>query len=175
MRTASLPRSDRSESAPSDFRFHGDLQIHKAEASDLDEACRFEETCFEPVRRDDRKALLRGIVDPVLGTWFVRDREGRLIASVSLRPFRNSLRIYSVAVAPSARGSGIGSELLRFAEGVAAGRGFDTVVLEASADRSDLIRWYNRNGFRESSRLEDFYGKGLTAVRFRKTVAAAEV
>lgn len=59
-------------------------------------------------------------------------------------------RIGYLCVAERARGSGVGAQLLAFAEAQARSRGCDRIELHSHARRVDAHRFYAREGFVES-------------------------
>jgi N-acetylglutamate synthase-like GNAT family acetyltransferase len=96
---------------------------------------------------------LSGIDDPRLPLWIVVDADGRIEGTTGFELFGSHALIRSVAVAPSLRERGLGSELARFALDRATEAGADTAWLFSrrsgafwqklgfeSADRDELAR-----------------------------------
>lgn len=77
-------------------------------------------------------------------------------------------RIYSVVVAPHARGLGLGRRLVETMQRDAAVAGCDTATLEVRADNLAARALYAALGYTEAARLPGYYedgGDGLRLVR----------
>jgi len=83
---------------------------------------------------------------------------------------RNSAgaRLYSIAVADTARGRGIGEALLRACERAARARGCTRLRLEVRQDNAAAIRLYERLGYRRFGAHAAFYEDGADAWRYEK-------
>jgi predicted GNAT family N-acyltransferase len=68
-----------------------------------------------------------------------------IVGTVVLKPMANKIaRLRQMAVAPQRRNSGLGRELVRFAETVAVGHGFERIEMDA---RLTARRFYERLGY----------------------------
>lgn len=85
-----------------------------------------------------------------------------------LIPEANAMLLDNVAVAPSARGSGLGRVLLEFAERSARAAGYASIRLYTHELMTENIGLYAGIGYRETHRTED---KGLRRVHMRKALA----
>jgi ribosomal protein S18 acetylase RimI-like enzyme len=67
--------------------------------------------------------------------------------------------LYWIAVDPKRQGEGLGQLLLRFVETEVRTRGGRMLLIETSSKRSyaPTVRFYQRAGYREISRIKDFY------------------
>ena len=67
--------------------------------------------------------------------------------------------LYWIAVDPSRQGEGLGQILLRFVENEVRRRDGRMLLIETSSKRSyaPTVRFYQRAGYREISRIKDFY------------------
>ena len=72
--------------------------------------------------------------------------------------------VQTIAVAPSARGQGLGDRLLTALLEEAARRGQRTVSLEVRADNVPAQRLYDRHGFTRSGVRRGYYAGGVDAV-----------
>ncbi len=113
-----------------------------------------------------------------VGLVWVGERSGRVlgVGYVAPEPFADSMwNLYLLAVDAGARGSGIGSALVRQVEGEARQHGVRTLVIETSgvetfaASRS----FYESLGYAREARIRDFYGDGDDKVVYWKSVASA--
>lgn len=67
--------------------------------------------------------------------------------------------LYWIAVDPKQQGQGLGQLLLRFVENEVRSRDGRMLLIETSSKRSyaPTVRFYQRAGYREISRIKDFY------------------
>ena len=144
-----------------------------AQASDL-EALETLEKGF-PVgdrlsRRSWRRLIARGAV--------LVARQGATIeaAAVVLTRAKNGVgRLYSLMVAPAARGRGLGETLTREAAGMAARTGCDRLRLEVRASNAPAIALYEKLGFVRKTTVAGYYSDGEDAMRMELPLAAGDV
>jgi ribosomal-protein-alanine N-acetyltransferase len=86
------------------------------------------------------------------------DRE--LLGYAGLMTSGTESDVQTVAVAPAARGRGIGAQLLRALVAEAARRGATSVLLEVRADNAAAIALYLRHGFERISVRRRYYQPG---------------
>lgn len=79
-------------------------------------------------------------------------------------------RLYSLVVAPRARGRGLGMLLLQDAEACAKQRGCWRLGLEVRADNAAAIALYQRAGYQELSSRAHYYEDGEAARRFERHI-----
>ena len=79
--------------------------------------------------------------------------------------------LYWIAVDPAAQGRGFGQTLLRFVENEVLRQSGRMLLIETSSKRSyaPTVRFYQRAGYREISRIKDFYRIEDDKVVFSKT------
>ncbi|KCZ96649.1 acetyltransferase [Hyphomonas polymorpha PS728] len=98
---------------------------------------------------------------------------GLLAAAVML--YRKGARIgrlYSITVAPSARGQGLARGLMAACEADATDRGARAIRLEVRVTNSSAIRLYEAGGYRVIATLESYYPDGEAALRMEKSLEA---
>lgn len=97
----------------------------------------------------------------------VADRQGALVGALVILVRRNSprARLYSVVVAPSARGQGLGARLVLRAERCARARGRTGMQLEVRRDNAAARALYRSLGYDERQVLPDYYEDGATGLR----------
>jgi len=78
-------------------------------------------------------------------------QDGSLVGTVAAAPKGDALYIRSMAVAPSARGRGIGKMLLARVESFAKANGFRRMFLSTTPFLQEAIRLYERFGFERTS------------------------
>jgi ribosomal-protein-alanine acetyltransferase len=79
-------------------------------------------------------------------------------------------RIYSIAVAPSARGQGLGNRLLQRLESIARARGLAEMRLEVRKDNDAAIALYERRGYQRFDERRGYYADGADAWRLSKSL-----
>lgn len=77
-------------------------------------------------------------------------------------------RIYSLAVAPEARGQGLGEALMEAAEAAALGQRCVALRLEVRRDNAGAIALYERLGYHPFKVVPDYYEDHMEALRFEK-------
>lgn len=98
-----------------------------------------------------------------------------LAAAVVLRRARSSVaRLYSLAVAPGARGKGIASLLLDDAVERARAAGAAVMRLETRAHNLRAQRFFKQRGFTPLDRKSAYYQDGADALRFQKSLWDAD-
>jgi ribosomal protein S18 acetylase RimI-like enzyme len=79
-------------------------------------------------------------------------------------------RIYSIAVATHARGSGLGRALLEHLEGLAHAHGLTEIRLEVRKDNTGAISLYQRAGYAVFGERPGYYEDGMDAWRMRRSL-----
>lgn len=82
-------------------------------------------------------------------------------------------RLYSIVVAPRARGQGLGRHLLADAQEQARARGCRRIGLEVRADNASAIALYRAAGYRELAPRPGYYEDGMVALRFERRLDGA--
>ena len=95
-------------------------------------------------------------------SWIFED--DCVIGSIITCPDADKTLIWSIIVAPSYRGLGIGNRLMEAAETFYRGTKLTLHVEPANHAR----RLYLRRGYRASHYLKDFYGPGFDAIEMHK-------
>lgn len=75
--------------------------------------------------------------------------------------------VQTIAVAPTAQGSGLGSRLLEHLLDIAADAGCHQLMLEVRSDNAPAIALYDRFGFERISSRTDYYGPSVDALIMR--------
>ena len=130
------------------------------------------EAGFPEVDRFDRRTWRRLLAGQTV--TLVDESDGRIDASAVLlfRQGSDIARLYSISVAPSARGRGLGAGLLAACEEQARARGSARLRLEVRSTNSSALRLYDAAGYRVIARLESYYPDGETALRMEKLLIA---
>ncbi len=104
--------------------------------------------------------LVLTVQDHVLGYSLIAFRKGSKRA-----------RLYSIALAPSERGRGLGRFLLGASERAAKAHGAAYLRLEVRTDNKSAIALYQKNGYRIFGHIADYYEDGGEAIRFEKPLS----
>jgi ribosomal protein S18 acetylase RimI-like enzyme len=145
-----------------------DIRIGDALASDLDDLAAIELAAFRTDRLSRRQfaAHVRGGRADVLVA-----RHGSGLAGYALVFRRRDsavARLYSLAVAESWTGRGLGVALLHQAEQRATAAGAKFLRLEVRADNGPAIRLYEDQGYRFIGRRDTYYEDGAPALRYER-------
>lgn len=144
------------------------IELRRAEPADLSTLIRIERDCFTDSRQSSTESLRRSLRSARQAVWLAEyvSAQGRTpLGALVLWGHRWTLRIYSIAVLPTAQGQGIGHRLLQHALQEARDARCRTVSLEADPRDRSLISWYKTHGFVEIQRLESYYSPGRDAIR----------
>jgi len=107
---------------------------------------------FEPLYTPEGFAATTPTAEQIRARWaegpvWVALDGVRIVGTVAAVPTGRGLHMRSMAVAPSARGRGVGRALLEQVEELARARGFERVFLSTTPFLHDAIRLYQGAGF----------------------------
>ncbi len=147
-----------------------DLLLRQATTADLDALVRLENLCFDEDRISRRS--FRRFLEVPRDRLIVATLAGELVgyALVLMNAATRLARIYSIAVAPSARGRGAGEKLIRAAEQEAVEAGRIVMRLEVREDNQSAIGLYERLGYRQFGTYRDYYEDHGNALRFERRI-----
>lgn len=141
-----------------------------ARPDDISALVALEKTCFE----DDRisRRSFRRFLEAPRDRLLVAEQGSQLqgYVLVLMHKATRLARIYSIAVAPGARGQGLGEKLIKKAETVAADAGRIVMRLEVRTDNEGAIALYRRLGYRQFGTLKDYYADHGDALRFERRI-----
>jgi len=107
--------------------------------------------------------------------WCLGNGQGVLLAYALVLFHRGTslARLYSLAVAPAARGQGLGLQLLGWVEERALARHVLFMRLEVRKDNLNALSLYERNGYRKLRSLKHYYEDGGDGWRMEKHLRGA--
>ena len=142
------------------------VRVRPARAADLEELAGLEQL-FPGDRLDSRQ--LRHLVTRANAAVLVAEEAGEIVGDAVALFRRNSrgARLFTLAVAPEARGRGVARALLDEVEAEARARGCGDVRREVREDNAAAIGLYRSRGYRDAGRAEGYYEDGATALRMR--------
>lgn len=145
------------------------IYVELAKPSDLDELVRLERATFD-YSCISRRSFKHLIDSATAHCWVVRDGE-KLLGYALVLTRKNSpvWRLYSIAVAPNARGKGIGQKLMNELIACARKTKAKAVSLEVKSDNKAAIAWYQDCGFETVDVLASYYDDGSDGLKMRFT------
>jgi [ribosomal protein S18]-alanine N-acetyltransferase len=116
-----------------------------------------------------RRAFTRGLRSPSQ-LILVAEQAGEVWGSAVafLRRGSRAARLYDLVVAEQARGTGIGTALVRAVERRSRAAGAASLHLEVRVDNVAAQGFYRRNGYTMFGRYDVYYEDGGAALRMRK-------
>jgi [ribosomal protein S18]-alanine N-acetyltransferase len=130
--------------------------------------------CFDPPFRFSRQSMHRLVEDPASATWIAEEYEqlaGFAIIYWDQAPEQPLAYIQTLEVAPAQRNRGIARELLHRVEDSAKAAGAHVIWLHVAETNAPAIRLYQTHGYLPQGREENYYAKGIPALRYAKPIA----
>lgn len=148
------------------------VAIRPSGPQDVDALVVLEEAAFTTDRLSRRS--FRRFVSASTACLLVAENDGAVLGYglVLFRAGTALARLYSLAVAPAARGLGLARKLVKALEHAAYGHGCIVMRLEVRADNDEAIALYLSAGYRRFGRIVGYYEDGADALRFEKRVGA---
>ncbi|HGM5582768.1 TPA: peptidase C39 family protein [Pseudomonas putida] len=149
-----------------------EIEVRLATREDLPALLALENQCFVSDRLTARS--LRWMIAHANASLLVAQRDGQLMGYALLLFHRGTslARLYSIAIAPQARGEGLGTLLLERAEHCALQHERAYLRLEVRSDNPRAIALYERQGYRRFARIDDYYEDHASALRYEKRILA---
>lgn len=141
--------------------------IRKARIDDAAAILRLEDQF--PTDRMSLRSVRRFLRVPSAQVW-VAEREGAVVGALIWLSRSNSraARIYSVVIAPEARGLGLAQQLVTAMETEARAFGRETATLEVRADNAAARALYAKLGYELRAELPGYYEDGADGLRLEK-------
>ncbi|MBD3349191.1 MAG: GNAT family N-acetyltransferase [Candidatus Eisenbacteria bacterium] len=148
--------------------------IREAGPDDIDDLIELERGAFKGDRISRRS--FRHLLAGARGRVFVAVEDGVIVAYavVLFRASSATARLYSVAVLPRQRRSGIGRGLVERAERAAVEAGCARMRLEIREDNDASSRFFERLGYRAFGRWDEYYDDRMSALRYEKHLAESK-
>lgn len=147
-----------------------ELEIRQAVRSDLDSILEIETICFGADSFSRRQFIY--LITQAKGIFYVVEDKGKVIAYSSLISNARTLtlRVYSIAVHPDARGRKLGQLLIEKAIGFAQSHQLKKITLEVKVTNEAAIGLYLKNGFEPTRIIYNYYADGSNAYSMYKIV-----
>ncbi|WP_242390356.1 GNAT family N-acetyltransferase/peptidase C39 family protein [Polymorphum gilvum] len=145
-----------------------DVTVRTARPQDVGALVPLENRCFTTDRMSRRS--FRRFLDSPTARLLVAEADDRIAgyALILLRRGTALARLYSLAVDPEARGTGMAARLLKACEQAAFDDDRIVLRLEVREDNAAALRLYARSGYRRCGVVPDYYEDGCTAIRMEK-------
>lgn len=145
--------------------------IRVAQPADLDALVDLENRCFHADRMS-RRSYAAALHNP-RAILLVSGMSSSLLAAAALffRSNSSAARLYTIAVAPEARGRGLGATLLRACEKAARKRGATALCLEVNVRNKSALALYRKSGYGIRERINRYYEDGSDALRLEKPLS----
>ena len=113
------------------------------------------------VRTDDNN-LLEVMQLPASVFLKYTNEKNEIVGCVNLQQHGHKIYLGMFSVSPLLQGFGIGKQILQASEEFAEQVKATSIYMSVISVRSELISWYNRNGYRETGERKAFVEDGLT-------------
>jgi ribosomal-protein-alanine N-acetyltransferase len=154
-----------------------EIFLREYRLEDLEAMYRLDEACFDQAFRFDFASMKIFAGEPGAVVRIAEGAGGELVGFVivHLEPSGGIWRGYVVTldVAAAWRGRGVARRLMLVAETRAAAAGARWVELHVFTGNEGAVRFYERLGYERIGIKPRFYGRGLDAFVYRKTLVAA--
>lgn len=149
---------------------HMNAVFRLAVVEDLPALLALEMQCFTTDRLTSRS--FQWMITRAHAQLLVAELDGRLLgyALVLFHRGTSLARLYSIAIAGEARGSGLGKQLLQRIEACAVEHDCAYLRLEVRIDNPTAIALYERNGYRRFALIHDYYEDHADALRLEKRI-----
>ncbi len=142
--------------------------IRKSILSDLDFLEKLETTCFPKYQQSNRRAIRYSISSPFQKVLIAESgvgNEKKPVGSAIIYLYAKTLRIFSIAVLPEMQGQGVGKQLLEYAVNIAKSGKIGRITLEVHKSDAEVVRFYEKAGFKFIEELPDYYTAGENGIR----------
>jgi len=146
------------------------ILIRPALLADLDQLVALEKTCFDTDQLSRRS----------FKHWITAEHRALLVAEqekvisgyvlIIYHPGTRLARVYSLAVAPAQRGTGVAKLLMTAGEQAASDAGRLYLRLEVSVDNTPAIKLYQTLGYQKFGIYRDYYEDHKDALRYQKRI-----
>jgi len=110
------------------------------------------------IRTDE--VSLQQLIEKPAATILKVQQDNKILGCVYLEKKEERLYLGMLTVAPEIQAQGIGKHLLRAADEYAKQINCTTIEMTVISVRQELIRWYERNGYHQTTKREPFPSDG---------------
>jgi [ribosomal protein S18]-alanine N-acetyltransferase len=149
------------------------MQYRLYQPDDFEKLYEIEEVCFKPPHRFTRR-YMRQLTDSLDTATWIAEEDAKMagFAIVEWAQQISGLVAYipTIEVLPEWRGEGIGAELLSRLEDSATAQHCIAIWLHVDAENAPAIRLYERAGYQNSGRAENYYSRNRPAAIYVKSL-----
>ncbi len=147
-----------------------DIKIRDGFKTDLPELLTIEQICFSTDRLSERsfRTFIRGEHSSLLVAEYQRQLVGYVV--VLYRAGTSLARLYSLAILPQMRGHHLAMQLMATAEQEAREQKCVYMRLEVRVDNPAAIALYEKLGYQQVGRIEDYYEDSQDAWKLEKPI-----
>ena len=159
------------------------FRIREFEKADFDTLWRIDQACFDPQLAYSRPELAFYMNRPGSFTLVAEGANGEssrnggspesILGFIVAETRRKSGHIITIDVVAEARRAGVGTALLRAAEGQLLRAGAGAVALETPVNNAAAIRFYKQEGYFVQKTVAGYYSKHLNALVMTKELAGS--
>lgn len=131
---------------------------------------RLDRVCFEEAFRFSLRAMRRFAEGPRAISVVAMEPGGAMVGFAIGEVAGEAMYVVTLDVAPAWRRAGLAGRMLRWLEERAVGARW--VALHVFAGNAPAVTFYERTGFALVGREEDFYGRGIPALVYRRELAS---
>lgn len=150
------------------------IAFRKATRRDLPAITKIFETSLNTTKEfDDARGYLSEQMRDADNRFIVAEAGGKIagfIAADLTSDSADAINIDQLAVDKSFRGQGIGTALMKKAEGIALRNHFEAVTLQVRADNDNAKHLYEERGYKKIGSHWWYYGDGTTAYEMKKSL-----
>ncbi len=139
------------------------MEIQPFASTQLDTLYKIDQECFPPGISYTRKDLARFIQHKLAKTWVARSSDRTVGFVILEQEPRKAGHIVTIDVVQNARGTGVGSALMKTAEEWALRQGLRLIYLETAEDNRAAQSFYLARGYAKVEEIPDYYSSGQTA------------
>ena len=145
-----------------------EVKIEQALSTDIEDIFKLEQKSFG--KDSFSKKQFSYLLQKANSDFIVARGKQQIIAYMIILKRKRSLnnRIYSIAIAPEARGLGLAKKLLDFAENLARNDKKIQLSLEVNINNKPAIELYLKKGFETVGVKENYYHDGSSAFVMKK-------
>jgi ribosomal-protein-alanine N-acetyltransferase len=146
------------------------ITVKRASLKDLESLCKIEKECFshEAFSRKQIAYFLEASNAVSLVAKVGGEITGFIIGLIEHWCGSRIGHIYTVDVALNYRRMGVGLRLLEEIEKIFMEKGVETCFLEVRTDNIAARRLYQKQGYTELGKLNNYYAKGIHGIRLKK-------
>jgi len=148
--------------------------VQRASIEDLEKLYRIERECFthEAFTREQIAYFLKAPNAISLVAQACGETAGFIVGLIEQYENTRVGHIYTIDVAPKYRRRGIGLRLLKEIELNFMKRGAEACLLEVRFNNLAARKLYEKQGYKELEKLNNYYSKGIHGIRLKKELKA---